>query len=162
MCLMWRLTKKDSLLLGVIMVFSKVSTKSKVFLLKFVNRLIETVLFFIKKIYCFGMNISEISMWLSSLFYINILIWMAHSLFSPVAFFLKIVCREKLLLLWKEGELSLIHSTWTAPLGTRPGVDWQNGPLSNFPIFGIFQKKWHIKNSRLDVTVVWKNSSIAT
>ena len=44
------------------MVFSKVSTKSKVFLLKFVNRLIETVLFFIKKIYCFGMNISEISM----------------------------------------------------------------------------------------------------
>ena len=41
---------------------SKVSTKSKEFLLKFVNRLIKTVLFFIKKICCFGMNLSEISM----------------------------------------------------------------------------------------------------
>lgn len=119
-------------------------------------------MFFIKKVYCFGMTISEISMWLSSLFYINILICMAHSLFSPVAFFLKLLSREKLLLLWIKGKLSLIRCTWTAALGPRSGVDWQNGPLSNFLIFGVFQKKWLIKSSLLDVTMVGKNSPITT
>ena len=98
----------------------------------------------------------------SSLFYTNILVLMAHNLFSPFPFFLKIVCREKLLLLWRQGKVSMLPSTWAAVLGTGPGVDWQNRPLSNFPIFGIVQKKWLIKNSHLDVTVVWKNSSITT
>lgn len=61
MILMGILRKKDFLPLCVIMVFPKVSMKSKEFLLKFINRLIETKFSVFIKVHCVGMNISEIS-----------------------------------------------------------------------------------------------------